>query len=183
MMIDEEKKAIRRQIREKKKDYSLEEKKRKSELIFNQIEKLDAFKKAEIIMVYWSLNDEVFTQRFIQKYQNKKKIILPVVEGDILILKEFTGLSNMKISKSFGIGEPEGILFDQSDKIDVIIVPGLAFDKSLNRLGRGKAYYDKLLKKSQALKIGVCFDFQELESVPVDEYDVKMDLVITDKSY
>lgn len=179
-MIDEEKKAIRKQIREKKKEYSLEEKKRKSDLIFNQIEKLVAFKKAEIIMAYWSMDDEVFTHRFIQKYQNDKKIILPVVEGDNLILKEFTGLTNMKISKSFGIGESEGKLFDQSDKIDVIIVPGVAFDKSLNRLGRGKAYYDKLLKNTQALKIGVCFDFQKLDTVPVNEYDVQMDLIITD---
>ncbi len=178
-MIDEEKKALRIQIRDKKKDYSLEEKKRKSELIFDQIEKLDTFRKAEIIMVYWSLDDEVFTHDFIQKYQNEKKILLPVVEGDILILKEFKGLSNIKISKSFGIGEPEGELFEQTDKIDIIIVPGVAFDKSMNRLGRGKAYYDKLLKNSQALKIGVCFDFQMLESVPVDKYDVKMDLIIT----
>jgi 5-formyltetrahydrofolate cyclo-ligase len=180
MMIDDEKKAIRKQIREKKKDYSLEEKERKSELIFNQIEKLDAFRKAEIILAYWSMDDEVFTHRFIQKHQNDKKIILPVVEGDNLILKEFTGLSNLKISKHFGIGEPEGKEFNQSDKIDVIIVPGVAFDKSLNRLGRGKAYYDKLLKNTQALKIGVCFDFQKLESVPVNKYDVQMDLIIAD---
>jgi 5-formyltetrahydrofolate cyclo-ligase len=179
MMIDQEKKAIRKQIRDKKKDYSLEEKKRKSELIFDQIEQLNAFRKAEIIMVYWSLNDEVFTHDFIQKYQNKKKIVLPVVNGDCLDLKEFTGLSNLRAENHFGIGEPDGELFEQIDKIDLIIVPGVAFDKSLNRLGRGKAYYDKLLKNSKALKIGVCFDFQMLESVPVDKYDVKMDLIIT----
>ncbi len=178
-MINEEKKAVRKQIREKKKDYSLEEKKEKSRLIFDQIEKLSAFRKTKIIMAYWSMVDEVFTHDFIQKYQNEKKIILPVVEGDNLKLKVFTGLSNMKISKSFGIGEPDGKLFEQTDKIDIIIVPGVAFDKSLNRLGRGKAYYDKLLKNTKALKIGVCFDFQMLESVPVDEYDVKMDLIIT----
>ncbi len=70
-------------------------------------------------------------------------------------------------------------MFEEVDKIDLIIVPGIAFDKSLNRLGRGKAYYDKLLKDSKAIKIGVCFDFQLLESVPVDKYDVKMDLIIT----
>jgi len=178
-MIDEEKKALRKQIKEKKKTYSFEEKKEKSRLIFNQIEKLDAFQIAEIIMAYWSLNDEVFTHDFIQKYQNKKKIILPVVNRESLDLKEFTGLSNLRAENHFGIGEPEGDLFEQANKIDLIIVPGVAFDKSMNRLGRGKAYYDKLLKNSQALKIGVCFDFQMLESVPVDEYDVKMDLILT----
>lgn len=179
MMIDEEKKAIRKQIREKKKDFSLKEKKGKSELIFDQIEKLSAFQKAKIIMVYWSLDDEVFTHDFIKKYQNKKKIILPVVNGDRLDLKEFTGSSNLRAETHFGIGEPDGELFEQVDKIDLIIVPGVAFDKSLNRLGRGKAYYDKLLRNTQALKIGVCFDFQMIESVPIDKYDVKMDLIFT----
>ncbi len=178
-MIDEKKKAIREQIKERKKDYSLEEKKEKSRLIFNQIEELDAFQKAEIILAYWSLNDEVFTHDFVQKYQNKKKIILPVVNGDCLDLKEFTSSSDLCAENYFGIGEPKGELFEQANKIDLIIVPGVAFDKSMNRLGRGKAYYDKLLKNSQALKIGVCFDFQMLESVPVDKYDVKMDLIIT----
>ena len=178
-MINEEKKALRRQIKEIKKKYSLKEKKEKSKFIFDQVEKLDAFQKSEIIMAYWSMDDEVFTHDFIQKYLNIKKIILPVVNGDRLDLKEFLGLSNLKTGKSFGIGEPEGELFKQADKIDLIIVPGVAFDKSLNRIGRGKAYYDKLLKESKALKIGVCFDFQLIEKVPTDEFDIKMDLIIT----
>jgi 5-formyltetrahydrofolate cyclo-ligase len=180
-MINEEKKVIRKQIKEIKKEYSLKEKKEKSKLIFEQVEKLNAFQKSEIIMAYWSMDDEVFTQDFIQKYQNIKKIILPVVNGDRLDLKEFKGLSNLKTKNFFGIGEPEGELFKQNDKIGVIVVPGVAFDKSLNRLGRGKAYYDKLLKESKALKIGVCFDFQLIEKVPTDEYDVKMDLIVTNK--
>jgi len=178
-MIDEVKKAVRKQIKEKKKTYSLEEKKEKSKLIFNQIESLDAFQNAEIIMAYWSMDDEVFTHDFIQKYQNKKKIILPVVNGDNLDLKEFTGLSNLRSENYFGIGEPKGELFEQGNKIDLIIIPGVAFDKSLNRLGRGKAYYDKLLNTTKALKVGVCFDFQMLESIPVGKYDVKMDLILT----
>ena len=171
---------VRKLIIDKKKVFSLDEKKNKSFKIFDQIEKLDVFQKSKVIMVYWSMPDEVFTHDFVQKYVGKKKIILPVVKGDVLVLKEFTGTSNMVVGQSFGISEPGGVPFEELDKIDIIIVPGVAFDKDNNRLGRGKAYYDKLLSQTNALKIGVCFDFQIIESVPVDKHDIKMDLVISD---
>ena len=131
-------------------------------------------------MAYWSMDDEVFTHDFLQKYLGKKKIILPVVNGDMLDLKEFVGLSSMEAGESYGISEPTGDIFTEINQIDLIIVPGVAFDVQLNRLGRGKAYYDKLLKESNAYKIGICFDFQLMESVPVDEHDIKMDLLISD---
>ncbi|MBU8891351.1 MAG: 5-formyltetrahydrofolate cyclo-ligase [Bacteroidales bacterium] len=179
-MPDEQKKKIREQIRNKKNRFFLEEKKRKSASVMGQVEKLDAFLKSKIVMAYWSMDDEVFTHDFILKYCGEKQIILPVVKGDNLVLKKFTGLSNMEPGESFGIGEPVGEHFENIDQIDMIIIPGIAFDKNLNRLGRGKAYYDKLLKKTKALKVGVCFDFQLLSSVPINEHDVKMDLIITD---
>jgi 5-formyltetrahydrofolate cyclo-ligase len=131
-------------------------------------------------MAYWSMDDEVHTHDFVLKFLGKKQIILPVVKGDVLELKEFTSKTNMMIGESYGIKEPEGEPFNEIDKIDLIIVPGVAFDVKNNRLGRGKAYYDNLLIKTRALKVGVCFDFQLLNSVPVEEHDVKMDLVITD---
>lgn len=179
-MIDDQKKEIRKRIRIKKKEYSLDQKKKKSKIIFEKLEQLDCFSDAEIVMAYWSMNDEVFTHDFIQKYIGNKRFILPVVNGDILLLKEFIGTADMVTGESFGIAEPDGEEFTDINKIDMIIVPGVAFDKGLNRLGRGKAYYDKLLKQSDATKVGVCFDFQLIDSVPVDEHDVKMDKVITD---
>ncbi len=131
-------------------------------------------------MAYWSMDDEVYTHDFILKWHNKKKIVLPVVKGNELELKSFSGLDNLIKGESYGIEEPSGDIFDQPEKIDLIIVSGIAFDKTNNRLGRGKAYYDKLLKSTKANKIGVCFDFQFLASIPVDKHDIKMDLVISD---
>ena len=55
----------------------------------------------------------------------------------------------------------------------------MAFDKSCNRLGRGKGYYDSLLKNTNAIKIGICYDFQLFESIPTEPHDIKMDIVIT----
>jgi 5-formyltetrahydrofolate cyclo-ligase len=126
------------------------------------------------------MSDEVFTHDFVLDQASNKTIILPVVKDDELELKVFSGLENMVVGKAFGIEEPVGESFKRLDEIDLIIVPGVAFDKMNNRLGRGKAYYDKLLKQTKAYKVGVCFDFQHIDHVPVDQFDVRMDLVIHD---
>lgn len=178
-MIDQEKKDLRRQIKELKQKVSSEDKKTKSGIIFRKIEELNEFKTSRTVMVYWSMDDEVYTHDFVLKWQKEKTIILPVVKGNDLELRIFTGKDNMATGQSFGINEPIGEEFDKFENIDLIIVPGIAFDSNNNRLGRGKAYYDKLLKKTKAYKVGICFDFQLIESVPVDEHDVKMDLVIS----
>ena len=179
-MLDDQKKELRKTIRELKKQFSIEEKKLRSGVVFDKVEKLKEFKDAKVVMAYWSMPDEVFTHDFILKWYNKKTIILPVVKKDELELKVFTGIENMAQGQSFNIGEPTGKAFTDIQNIDLILIPGVAFDKKNNRLGRGKAYYDKLLNSVNAFKVGICFDFQMLGSVPVDEHDVKMDMVISD---
>ena len=68
-----------------------------------------------------------------------------------------------------------------NDDIDLIVVPGVAFDRERNRLGRGKGYYDRLLSQLKASAIGICFDFQLKGQIPTEPFDRKMDLVITEK--
>ncbi len=178
-MINQQKKETRHYIKQLKKDYTFEKKHEKSKIIFDQVEQLEKFQQADAIMAYWSMNDEVYTHDFVLKWFQTKALILPSVKGDELELRIFKGLDDMLEGVSFGIKEPSELYQSGLDKIDLIIVPGVAFDKQNNRLGRGKAYYDKLLSKTKALKVGVCFDFQMLEKVPADQYDVKMDMVIT----
>ena len=70
------------------------------------------------------------------------------------------------------------------DTVGICFVPGIAFDKSGNRIGFGKGYYDRFLKdKPQITKIGICYDFQLLKKVqiPFDEFDIKMDIIVTEK--
>ena len=82
----------------------------------------------------------------------------------------------------FGILEPsEDCEAVPESEIDLIIVPGVAFDRQLNRMGRGKGYYDRLLSTLQAPKIGICFDFQLQDTVPTESFDKKMDMIITEK--
>ncbi len=179
-MIDAQKKQIRKDIKQLKTAISLEEKLQRSKIIFLKLEQNKFFQQASCVMLYWSMNDEVQTHDFVIKWAAFKQIILPSVQNDELVLRKFNGMQSLKTGEKYGIQEPEGEDFDDFAKIDVVIVPGVAFDKSNNRLGRGKAYYDKLLNKMNAYKIAVGFDFQMIDHVPVDEYDVKMDEVITD---
>jgi 5-formyltetrahydrofolate cyclo-ligase len=180
MNIDEQKKEIRKSIKALKKEVSLDEKKRRSIKILESLENNEVFKNAETLMLYWSMDDEVYTHDFVLKWWERKKIILPCVNGDLLELRVFKGLDNLVEGDGFAILEPSGELFTEIESIDLIIVPGVAFDKANNRMGRGKAYYDKLLITTTCKKIGICFDFQLLDSVPVNEYDVMMDRIITE---
>ena len=111
---------------------------------------------------------------------------LPKIVGQDL--KFFVCDANFKLSEcleknSFGIDEP---LAEKSKEvtvaqIDIVFLPGLAFDKSMSRLGRGKAYYDRFLKNFSGLKVGVLFHDQILkENIAVQSHDIKMDWLITE---
>lgn len=177
--IDEEKRALRSQIRILKKALPEEERMARSKRVLAQVEQLPPFQDAAIVMLYWSMNDELFSHDFVSYCADKKMVILPCVAGDELLLRQFTKREDMREGESFSILEPTGALFEDPKKIDLIVVPGVAFDKNNNRMGRGKGFYDKLLKETTAFKIGVCFDFQLLENIPTDLHDVKMDLVVS----
>lgn len=181
MDIYQQKKVLRKEIREIKNTYTLEQKKAISKDILSRVESLPEFLEAGCIMAYWSMDDEVYTHDLIEKWSRIKQIILPVVKGDQLQLKLFRGEKALKAGEKFGIPEPTGELFTDYDEIELVIVPGVAFDRQNNRMGRGKAYYDQLLKELKAFKLGICFQFQLLEKIPHDDLDIKMDLVITNK--
>lgn len=174
-----DKKQLRKQIRERKKEFSLPEKIELSRPVFEKIEKEELFKEAKVVLLYYSMDDEVYTHDFVEKHYKTKTILLPCVDGDDLILRQYLGIESMKAGEQFGILEPVGKEFNDLEKIDLMIIPGVAFDKEKNRLGRGRGFYDRLLKTVNATKIGVCFDFQIVEQVPTEDFDVKMDVVIS----
>ena len=179
-MIDEEKKRIRKEIRRLKNAVSLEEKTNRSIAILEKVEQLPEFMAAETVMFYWAMADEVQTSDFVIKWSASKRVILPCVNGNDLDLRVFRGTEDLIAGENFGIPEPSGELFTAYNEIDLILVPGVAFDVDNNRMGRGKAYYDKLLSSLKAFKLGVCFDFQLLQSVPTDEHDIKMDQIVSE---
>lgn len=146
-----------------------------------QVEALAQFRKAGTVLLYWSMEDEVQTHDFVNRWYKEKRLLLPCVDGDDLKLRQYTGPECMVSGEQFGIGEPTGEEYTELDKIEMIIVPGVAFDGRNNRMGRGRGFYDRLLKSTpNAFKVGVAFDFQMVEEVPVEAFDVPMDAVITE---
>ena len=176
--IMDEKKALRIEIRQLKRACPLEERRRKSLSVWEAVERDEVFQQAETVLAYWSMDDEVYTHDFVKRWAGSKTLLLPCVKGDELELRYFDGEERLQPGEGYAIPEPVGDRFTDWRKVDLILVPGVAFDKSGNRLGRGKGYYDKVLKQTGACKVGVCFDFQLVERVPVEPHDVKMDRVV-----
>jgi 5-formyltetrahydrofolate cyclo-ligase len=157
----------------------------KSQLIGNKLVELEAFKRAKTVLFYASLPGEVNTFAMITKaFELKKHICLPhVVENQRKMIPTLTKTLDGLENGIYGIAQPrydESLAVDLKD-IDAVIVPGLAFDKANNRLGRGVGYYDRFLCQlsPHTATIGLAFDFQLLESLPTEEHDVPLSVIIT----
>lgn len=142
---------------------------------------------AEIICIYVNFGSEVNTIGIIRDALEKEKIVgVPVIDDGTMNFYKISSLDDLGLVNDFGIMEPlkkkENLI--SSFSIDLIIVPGLAFDLSNNRLGFGKGYYDKYFAKDglKAFKMAVCFKEQIVKDkiLDVDMHDVKMDIVIHD---
>ncbi len=136
-------------------------------------------KDADCIMAFYPLGDEVDIVPLLDALRSEGKIILlPVVTGDSeMILRRYEGSGTM-VSGVLGTQNPQGNEFVDYDKIEVALVPGQAFDKAGHRLGRGKGYYDRFLKKLRnAYTMAVCFPYQVVDSVPFEPHDMIIDHV------
>ena len=176
-----EKAEIRKQMRALKAEMKPWDVLRRSADVMRQLESLDDFKRAKVVLMYWSMDDEVQTHAFVEQWYDKKTILLPCVDGDILRLRQYTGPLCMVPGEQFGIPEPAGEEWTDMDAIDMIAVPGVAFDQHNNRMGRGRGFYDRLLKLTQrAVTVGLAYSFQVLNEIPVEAHDVPMNIVISD---
>lgn len=176
-----DKQELRRQIRAAKKAVPFCDKLRRSAPIMARVEQLPQFQQADTVLLYWSMDDEVQTHDFVNRWYDRKRILLPCVDGNDLRLRQYTGPACLVAGEQFGIGEPTGEEFSDYDSIQLIVVPGVAFDRQNNRMGRGRGFYDRLLKNaSNAFKVGVAFDFQVVPLVPTEPFDVPMDAVVSE---
>jgi 5-formyltetrahydrofolate cyclo-ligase len=172
-----EKKELRAQIKALKKQHSKEQLLEQSEQILDKLEGHPDFIKAKRVMLYSALPDEVQTQAFLEKWHLKKTIILPTVVGDDIIPVEY-GKDTAFAVGDFNIMEPQNEPY--TGGFDLIVVPGVAFDRKGHRIGRGRGYYDRFLSQHLDVKrIGICFDFQLVDEVPTEPFDILMDEVIS----
>ena len=175
-----DKNDIRNQVKTRKSLLSQAEKAYAAKCVFDRLEQSAAFLLAENVLLYHSLPDELSTREVLEKWGARKHFFLPRVNGvnlDILPYEK----SKMALG-AFHIEEPTGDNAVDISAIELIIVPGIAYDRRGNRIGRGKGYDDRLLGSTSATKIGVGYDFQLIgEDIPAEDHDVAMDIVITDR--
>jgi 5-formyltetrahydrofolate cyclo-ligase len=169
----------RRIIKLQKKALSEQYKREASAYALSRLEDTEIFATSNNILLYNSLPDELSTTQFLDKWHRLKNIYLPRVNGDDLEILRYNPSEMHK--GSFNIEEPNGDCLCDINNIELIVVPGVAFDYKCNRVGRGKGYYDRLLSHNHAVTIGIAYDFQVIDEIDVDPHDVPLDMVITDK--
>lgn len=156
---------------------------RKSRLIEEKLLKQEEFIKAERIMFYLAFDGEVKTQGMIDEARRLgKKIYVPICDAEKKTLAPCSLGKNSTLEFGpYNTLEPKKKTKFPSRKLDLVIVPALAFDKKNNRLGRGKGYYDRFLEKlsDRTKSIGLAFDFQILADLPVEKNDLPVDTVLS----
>lgn len=138
---------------------------------------LPQFISAKNVMIYMASNFEVETD-YIIAWAKKcgKTICAPRVLNETEM--EAAVLDEKGLKKGpFHIWEPRG---KAVSSVDLVFVPGIAFDKSCHRLGYGKGYYDRFLEKINAFTVGLAYSFQVIDNIPTDSHDVRLNMILTE---
>lgn len=187
-MLDQSSKGeIRKKTLSKRNQLSEKDRVMFSRIIFNKLLESEEYKKADRIAVYYPVGSEVQTLDIIRDALiNKKKVGLPRVINDNeikfyqIMEKSFEEVEFTK--GKYGIMENIDSTVEL-DPIDLLIIPGVAFDDECNRIGYGKGYYDRFLGKNDiGYVVGLAFENQMVKYIPINELDQKVDCIITNKN-
>ncbi len=170
-------------MREKRKALSPSSYAKKSLEIQKKLKALPKWREAGRILLYVSSPEEVDTHALIlDALDENRKVFVPKASGKTLAICPLDDWESLKPG-SHGILEPCEILEEaHPETMDLIIVPGIAFDPRGHRIGYGGGFYDKLLKLTRGYKVGLAFSEQMLDELPTEAHDVPLDLIITDQS-
>jgi 5-formyltetrahydrofolate cyclo-ligase len=172
------KSEIRQNIKARKALLSADERRQAACRAFGMLERSFAFMTSQRILMYNALPDELPTASFLARWSGEKQLFLPRVNGDNLEILPYD--KDALHRGAFNIEEPTGTEVVNASTIDLVIVPAIAYDHYGSRVGRGKGYYDRLLATTGAIKIGVGYDFQLIDTtIDVEPHDVSVDIVIT----
>ncbi len=180
---DIDKEQIRKEIRQLRDGMPSSEVQTCSLQIAKRLLQLKPLREARVIMGYMSIDNEVDIGLVLEHFTRPDRILLlPRVEGRHIQAVQYTGPGALKKS-AFGILEPSGPVWDPQ-QIDVVLVPGLAFDYQGYRIGYGKGYYDRFLPqlRKNAFLCGVCYEFQVIPSCNPHQADFPVDWIMTERS-
>ena len=157
----------------------------RSAAIWERLAALGEFRVAARLLIYVSTANEVGTHGLIRQLLAMGRQVCvprfePATESYVACqVHDFD--ADLAVGK-FGILEPrpEALRPAAIDPIDAVLVPGLAFDETGNRLGRGLGHFDRLLRQTGGVKIALAFDFQVLDEVPAEPHDARMDFIVTE---
>lgn len=187
MNLKEYKRELRKKILNERDRLSETEVIEKSKAILENLWTLNEFLSAEKILLFVNFRSEVRTIPIIEKcFLENRKVILPVTDipNKMLHLYNVKSLDELKIG-AYNILEPDPFISEKTSiaDIDCVIVPGTAFDETGGRMGYGGGFYDRLLSnlRKKVPKIGLAFELQIIEKVPMGYYDQKVDIVVTEK--
>ncbi len=176
--IQHDKEQLRGLDSQRRRVMSPEEVKTDSRKIVEQIERMQCWKDAKTVMIYYPIHNEVDLRHLVHKYAQEKTFLLPATVGNHQIEVRVYEPNRPLLKGRFSIPEPDTEVWKGG--IDLILVPGVAFNKDKIRLGRGGGYYDRFLKHySNSIKIGVCYDFQLHDDLPSQYFDIRMNRVVT----
>lgn len=155
--------------------------------IFENLKTIPSYVNANCVLIYLDFRNEVRTKDIIlDLFKKEKKVLVPITKtkSKELILSEINSFEDLEIS-TYGILEPkkEKISIVPPGMVDLILVPGAAFDRMGYRIGYGGGYYDRFLSKLSHpyIAIGLSFDLQLVQSLPFEEYDQRLHYIVTDK--
>ena len=183
--IRQQKQDLRDTVLKKRKEFSKEVWRSKSGKIIDKILNSDSYKGSDTIHTYVSMNDrrEVWTDPLIRQIlADGKQVIVPVInssEGSLLHSQIYS-LDELE-SNDWGVREPETKRPIDISELDLIVIPMAAGDRNCNRLGYGKGFYDRFLKQTTASKIGLTYLDFIFDEIPVEEFDIKLDAIITEE--
>jgi 5-formyltetrahydrofolate cyclo-ligase len=166
---------IRRHIATLRPDFQTLEK--MSLAVIERFQTLEIFKSARAVGAYMPLADEVDVTPLFQALE--KTFYIPAFDEALGMYRMARLTAELK-KGHFGIPEPAVPDFAGENEIDLILVPGVAFDRAGRRIGRGGGFYDRILPQYRAARAGICFDFQCLEPLPAEKHDVQMNWLGTE---
>ncbi|MFC1467449.1 5-formyltetrahydrofolate cyclo-ligase [Verrucomicrobiota bacterium] len=179
------KQVIRQNIREQRNELDSAWTEAMSNEICKRIHSLEVFEKAEMIGIYLALPGEVQLDALTDHCRKLgKRICVPVFDdySKVCVMAEWHANTELVAGK-WDVLEPSEHRRVDDDEIDMMLVPGVAFDTNGERLGRGGGYYDRMLEKSDAYHVGVAFQFQIVQALATEEHDMPMELVVTEQHF
>ncbi|HEY5672964.1 MAG TPA: 5-formyltetrahydrofolate cyclo-ligase [Malonomonas sp.] len=177
--------VIRQELLTRRKQLGVAEHRHLSQQAQRRLIESDCFKAARTLALYSAINNEVQTELlFAAAVAEGKRVSYPRVRSTVLEFVEVVSLPHLQLG-SFGVAEPQRGELLPVTEIDLLVVPGVAFDRSGHRLGYGKGFYDRELARvsSAAVSVGLCFDFQLCGRLPSESHDQPVRFIATETQF